>query len=103
MAERQAARGHGRRVHILYFADIRFPLERANGIQTMQTCWALAARGHGVALVVRADSSGMARDPFSFYGVPANPALSIERVRVAGPQALRRASYLIRAASRALG
>ena len=25
-------------VRILYFADIRFPLERANGIQTMETC-----------------------------------------------------------------
>ena len=31
---------------LLYFADIRFPLERANGIQTMQTCHALAGRGH---------------------------------------------------------
>ena len=32
-------------VRITYFADVRFPLERANGIQTMETCYALAARG----------------------------------------------------------
>ena len=42
------------RVRILYFADIRFPLERANGIQTMETCHALAGRGHDVRLVVQA-------------------------------------------------
>ncbi len=43
-------------VRILYFADIRFPLERANGIQTMETCHALAGRGHEVRLVVRPDT-----------------------------------------------
>jgi hypothetical protein len=32
-------------VRILYLADIRFPLERANGIQSMETCHALADRG----------------------------------------------------------
>jgi glycosyltransferase involved in cell wall biosynthesis len=90
-------------VRILYFADIRFPLERANGVQTMQTCWALAARGHRVALVVRPDTSDTARDPFSFYGLPANPALSIEHVRAAGPPAMRRAVYLMRAVARTLG
>jgi glycosyltransferase involved in cell wall biosynthesis len=90
-------------VRILYFADIRFPLERANGVQTMQTCWALAARGHRVALAVRPDSAGVARDPFSFYGLPVSSALSIERVRVAGPPALRRALYLFRAVARSLG
>ena len=37
----------------LVFADTRFPIERANGLQTMATCHALAARGHDVRLVVR--------------------------------------------------
>ena len=56
-------------VRILYFADIRFPLERANGIQTMETCHALAGRGHSVHLVVRPDTSTPARDPFAYYGL----------------------------------
>ena len=43
-------------VRILYLADIRFPLERANGIQTMETCHALASRGHDVTLLVRPDT-----------------------------------------------
>ena len=43
-------------MRIRYFADIRFPLERANGVQTMETCHALARRGHHVTLVVRPDS-----------------------------------------------
>ena len=34
------------RVNVLYFADTRFPIERANGVQTMETCHALAQRGH---------------------------------------------------------
>ena len=29
---------------LLYLADIRFPMERANGIQTIETCHALARR-----------------------------------------------------------
>jgi glycosyltransferase involved in cell wall biosynthesis len=90
-------------VHILYFADIRFPLERANGVQTMQTCWALAARGHRVAMIVRPDSAPVARDPLSFYGLPAVSTLSIERVGVAGSPAMRRAAYLGRAIVWALG
>ena len=57
-------------VRILYFADIRFPLERANGIQTMETCHALAERGHDVTLVVRPDTHAPARDPFAYYGLP---------------------------------
>ena len=60
-------------VHIWSFADIRFPIERANGIQTMETCAALAARGHSVELVVRPDTAPVARDPFAFYGVAPQP------------------------------
>ena len=51
-------------MRVLYFADIRFPLERANGIQTMETCYALAERGHIVHLVVKPDTHSPARDPF---------------------------------------
>ena len=86
---------------ILCFADVRFPLERANGIQTIETCAALARRGHDVRLIVRPDTTTPPRDPFDYYGLPADPRLSIERVAVAGSQAVRRVGYLVRALLRA--
>ena len=50
---RQLLRGARRRRamsrRILCVADVRFPLERANGIQTIETCAALARRGHARA------------------------------------------------------
>src|SRR3954463_9639441 len=91
------------RVRILYLADIRFPLERANGIQSMETCHALASRGHDVTLVVRPDSHAPARDPFEFYALPRIPSLHIEVAPVTGPIAARRAGYLTFAIGRALG
>ena len=59
---------------ILYFADIRFPLERANGIQTAETCHALARRGHDVTLVVRPDTTIPAQLADSNYPGEAQPA-----------------------------
>ena len=67
-------------VNILSFADTRFPIERANGVQTMATCRALAARGHHVTLLVKADSAATPRDPFQFYGVTPLPTFTIEAV-----------------------
>ncbi|MFB3853492.1 MAG: glycosyltransferase family 4 protein [Vicinamibacterales bacterium] len=87
-------------LRILYFADIRFPLERANGIQTAETCHALARKGDEVVLVVRPDSAVPPRDPWSFYGLPADARLVLEVVRARGPLQLRRATYLLRAAAR---
>ena len=91
---------------ILYFADIRFPLERANGIQTMATCHALAGRGHDVHLVVRPDTHTPARDPFMYYGlrsVNAGNRLIVERAPIGGPPLARRIEYLTYAATRAVG
>jgi len=90
-------------VRILYFADIRFPLERANGIQTMETCVALTARGHDVDLIVRPDTHSPARDPFDYYGLDPTPRLRIERAPVSGPTAARRLGYLAFAAGRSAG
>jgi glycosyltransferase involved in cell wall biosynthesis len=90
-------------VKILYLADIRFPLERANGIQSMETCHALASRGHDVALLVRPDSQEPPRDPFAFYGVTPVHSLRMEIVPVAGPPAAKRTGYLTFAFARALG
>ena len=90
-------------MRILYFADIRFPLERANGIQTMETCYALAERGHDVTLAVRPDTHSPARDPFEYYGLAKNHRLRIAHARVAGPATARRIGYLAFAIGRALG
>ena len=88
---------------ILCLADVRFPVERANGIQTIETCAALARRGYGVRLVVRPDTAVPARDPFEYYGVERDAGLSIERVRMAGPAPLRRIGFLLGALARARG
>lgn len=91
-------------MRVLYFADIRFPLERANGIQTMETCHALAERGHDVHLVVKRDTRSPARDPFEFYGLHANPRLVIERAAApAGAGILARLGYLSFAFGRTFG
>ncbi len=89
-------------MEILYFADIRFPLERANGIQTFRTCHALASRGHGVRLIVRPDTAPAQRDPFQFYDERQTCALRIEPLRVIGGPTARRAEWLARALTRAV-
>ena len=90
-------------MRILYLADIRFPLERANGIQSIETCHALAARGHDVTLIVRPDTHTPPRDPYAFYGLTRIPALHVETAPLTGPPAARRAGYLTFAIGRALG
>jgi glycosyltransferase involved in cell wall biosynthesis len=90
-------------VRIRYFADIRFPLERANGVQTMETCHALARRGHEVCLVVRPDSAMPARDPWAYYGLPRVPALTIEYVSAPASPSGRRAAYVAHSVWRSLG
>ncbi len=87
-------------MRIRYFSDIRFPLERANGVQTMETCHALAARGHQVFLGVRPDTVRPPRDPLEFYGLPELPTLTIDRLRVAGSATVRRVLYCLFAVER---
>ena len=90
-------------MRILYLADIRFPLERANGIQTMETCHALARHGHDVTLVVRPDTHRPARDPLAYYGLPPEDSLHIERAPIVGPALGKRIGYLSFALGRAVG
>ncbi len=90
-------------MRLIYFADVRLPLERANGIQTMETCHALAARGHDVRLITRPDTQKPARDPYVYYGLPRHPRFAIEQAPVFGPQFARRLGYLSFALGRALG
>lgn len=82
---------------VLCFADTRFPIERANGAQTMATCCAVAARGHHVTLVVRPDSSPVARDPFAFYGETPTPNLRVTAVPASGGPRARRVRFLLSA------
>ena len=88
---------------ILYFADIRFPMERANGIQTFHTCYGLARRGHAVTLVVRPDTATPERDPFAFYGETPDDRLVVEPLAVGGQPNVRRAAWLAQALRRAIG
>lgn len=88
-------------MRILYLADIRFPLERANGVQTFETCRALAARDHQVTLFVRRDTTSPARDPWQFYGAARDDRLTIVTAPWT-PAALRRPSYVMLATMRAL-
>ena len=91
-------------MRVLYFADIRFPLERANGIQTMETCFALAERGHTVHLVVKPDTQSPSRDPFEFYDLPRTPSLIVERANApAGAGLAARLGYLSFVFGRAFG
>lgn len=88
-------------MRILYLADIRFPLERANGLQTFETCRALASRGHAVTLLVRPDTTRPARDPWLFYGAPRETGLAIARLPPL-PGFVRRGAYLAAALGRAI-
>jgi len=89
-------------VTVLYFADTRFPIDRANGAQTMATCRALALRGHDVRLIVRPDTAASPRDPFHFYGTTRPANMSIQTIgRAPGPH-LQRIRFLAQAAGRAL-
>jgi glycosyltransferase involved in cell wall biosynthesis len=90
-------------LRITYFADIRFPLERANGVQTMETCHALARRGHHLRLVVRPDSAMPPRDPWAYYGLPELPALTIEHVPVPSAPSARRVAYVAHSLWRSIG
>lgn len=86
---------------VLCFADTRFPIERANGLQTMATCQALASLGHDVTLVVRPDTAADARDPFVFYDLPRVDGLRIETIpRAAGARG-NRIRFLVSALKRA--
>ncbi len=59
-------------MRIFYIANVRFPTERAHGIQIANTCSALADTGAEVTLVVPARPGQVDIDPFEFYGLPKN-------------------------------
>lgn len=87
-------------------ADIRFPLERANGVQIVKTAAALARHGHRVRLLVRRSDPRPTPDLLALYGLEPHPNLEVRRLRVLhrrGRFALPRASFLARGAAAGLG
>ncbi|MEN9621729.1 MAG: hypothetical protein RLZZ67_163 [Candidatus Parcubacteria bacterium] len=56
---------------IVYIANVRFPTERAHGVQIMSTCSALSLQGHDVELVVPRRNNTPKEDPFDFYHLTA--------------------------------
>src|SRR5687768_158751 len=68
----------------------------------METCYALAERGHHVTMVVRNDTARVPRDPFAFYGLDPLDRLQVERVAVSGPPAMRRLLYTAAAIQHAM-
>lgn len=90
---------------VLVLADIRFPLERANGVQIVKTAAALARAGHRTTLVVRQSDPRETAEILSLYGVLADERLLVRRIAVGhhrGRLALPRLLYLARAAAMAL-
>jgi len=92
-------------VEVLVPADVRFPLERANGIQVVKTAAALARAGARTTLLVRASDPRPTDEVLALYGLRAHPCLEVRRMAVGhrpGAHALPRAVFLARAAAAAV-
>lgn len=82
---------------ILVCADIRFPLERANGVQIVKTSAALAAAGARIELVVRRSDERSTEEILALYGIEASTALRVRRLDVGhrrGVHVVPRAAFL---------
>ena len=73
---------------LAYLADIRFPMERANGIQTVETCHAVARAGTEVELVVQRSDDRTDPACLDFYGLAPHPNLTLRRLVVPHPGSL---------------
>jgi glycosyltransferase involved in cell wall biosynthesis len=86
-------------------ADIRFPLERANGVQIVKTAAALARAGHPTTLLVRDSDPRPTAEILALYGVADDERLSVRRLDVghrSGRFALPRLRFLARATASGL-
>jgi glycosyltransferase involved in cell wall biosynthesis len=89
---------------VLIPADIRFPLERANGVQIVKTAAALARSGVSTTLLVRQSDARSTEEILALFGLRPLPTLAVQRLRVfhrPGAGAASRACFLARAAARA--
>jgi glycosyltransferase involved in cell wall biosynthesis len=91
---------------VLLPADVRFPLERASGVQIVKTAAALARAGTPTTLVVRQSDPRPTTEILATYGVTPHPCLQVRRLAVRhrrGSFVLPRASFLLRALAHAQG
>ncbi|MBN2136110.1 MAG: glycosyltransferase family 4 protein [Acidobacteria bacterium] len=85
-------------IRIIYIADIRFPMERANAIQSIHTCHALAEKGADVNFIVRKMDKKPDENSLAFFGLKPHENLKLKRVRVVnshGSYLLWKISFLI--------
>ena len=85
---------------VLIPADVRFPLERANGVQVVKTAAALAAAGTRTTLLVRQSDPRPTDEVLALYGIAPSDRLQVRRLDVGhrtGTFALPRARFLLRA------
>jgi glycosyltransferase involved in cell wall biosynthesis len=90
---------------VLIPADIRFPLQRANGVQTVKTAAALARGGARTRLLVRRSDPRTTPEVLALYGLDGAGGLEVRRLRVlhrAGAFALPRACFLAQALAAAV-
>ena len=81
-------------------ADIRFPLERANGVQIVKTAAALAAGGTATTLLVRRSDPRPTAAILAQLGVTGDARLRVRRLSVLhrrGSYTLPRLSFLVQA------
>ncbi len=69
-------------MRIFYPANIRFPMERANGLQILSQALAFARAGSRVRLAVRRMDRRSAGDCLAYYGAASVPGFSLARYRV---------------------
>lgn len=85
---------------LLIPADIRFPLERANGVQIVKTAAALARRGLETTLALRNSDPRATAEILSLFGIEPHPRLAVRRLAVRhrqGSFVVSRLSFLVRA------
>jgi len=91
---------------VLLAADIRFPMQRANGVQTVKTAAALARRGTRTRLLVRRSDPRPTPELLALYGLGPEEGLEVRRLRVLhrkGAFRLPRAVFLAQALFRGAG
>ena len=89
---------------LLVPADIRFPLERANGVQIIKTAAALADAGVPTTLLVRNSDPRPTAEVLSLYGVGSRTPLVVTRLSVGhrpGRWSMPRLRFLWQAGKRA--
>ena len=92
-------------LQVLMPADIRFPLERANGVQIVKTAAALGRAGTRTTLLVRQSDPRPTPEILRLYGVDAGDTLEVRRLKVLhrrGSFLVSRASFLARAVAAAV-